>query len=239
MSIRTITRNALYRTAPGLVRRIKQMRHSGNSHETAEWWNDELAGRMSRPNINGQVSNALRDQTAAVLISLCGPEPRRVADFGCGFGEILPPLIERGCTEYVGIDLSDWVIEQGNQETAPRYAPTCRARFECADLREFSPKDDEEFDVIVFNEVLKYVEIEEAVAQLERLSKWLAKDGVICVNISGDVKSQAIFRALEDHFEWIYGTVYQQRPDRAVYRLTKSSATPPFLVGLFRPRGAA
>lgn len=230
-------RTAYYRLVPAsLAHWIHRGRSEDRAHEKAEYWNEELSGRMSSPNRNGRMSNALRDNTAAVLIEECGPPPRRVLDLGCGFGDLAHVLAPRGMEVYHGVDLSDYVIERARRESATwPFAGRSEIRFTNGDLRSFQPPPGAEYDVLVFNEVLKYVEIGEAVDQLRRLSRVLAPDGVICVNISGDPKSRAIFRTLAAHFEWIYGTVYQQRPRRPIYRLTRNAATPPFLVGIFRP----
>ena len=156
-------------------------------------------------------------------------------DLGCGFGDLAQALGGEGLQRYVGVDLSDYVIDRVRRQcTSWPIARRCQLSFHNADLREFVPEDRERFDVIVYNEVLKYVSVDEAVEQLNRYRRWLAPDGVFCVNITDDPKNRAIFRALTKKFTWVYGVIYQQRPDGPRFRLIRDRATPAYLVGLFR-----
>lgn len=215
---------------------IKHRNGIKQKHETADYWNAELSGRMSTPNLNGQISNAMRDQTSAVLLRMCGASTNSVLDVGCGFGDLSQVLSSDGIKRYVGVDLSDYVIERSKTEYSNwLVAKHCDLSFHLADLREFSPPDNEQFDVIVFNEVLKYVTVKEAVQQLKRYQKWLKPNGMFCVNITNDPKHRATFRALDDNFVWVYGMIYQQRPNGPRFRLTHNNATPPYQVGLFKP----
>lgn len=215
---------------------IKRISGSKQIHETATYWNDELSGRMSTPNLNGQISNAMRDQTSVVLLKMCGASTNSVLDVGCGFGDLAQALDIQGVKRYVGVDLSDYVIERSNSEhTTWPVSKHCALSFHKADLRKFMPPDNEQFDVIVFNEVLKYVTVKEAVEQLARYQRWLKPDGMFCVNITNDPKNRATFRALDANFEWVYGMIYQQRPSGPRFRLTHDNATPAYQVGLFRP----
>lgn len=95
------------------------------------------------------------------------------------------------------------------------------------------PQEGDQFDVIVFNEVLKYVTVDEAVEQLKRYARWLTPHGIVCVNITDDPKSRAIFQSRKKNFTWVYGVIYQQRPEGPQFRITRSNATPGYLVGLF------
>ena len=232
-SIRNTLAGVLYRTLPAaVVRRLKQT-VGPPEHETAAFWNGELSGRMSTPSINGRVGLALRNAAIAELIRHCGPIPSTVMDVGCGFCDLAGVLVPLGMKSYVGVDLSDYVIEWAGRERAPTIAAD--VTLHTADLREFSPAPDlPPFDVIVFNEVLKYVEIDEAIAQIDRYRRWLSPDGVICVMHNVFPKGNAVFRAMHGHFTWIYGTVLQQYPERPGFRLRRHPATPPFLLGLIR-----
>ncbi len=228
-------RLAVYGAGPGsVIRRLLPRHQAPKIHETAEYWNQELSGRMSVPNINGRISNAMRDMTSVLLIRQCGLSPTSVLDLGCGFGDLAQALAGAGVQRYIGVDLSDYVIEHA-QSQYPSWpvARQCDLSFHNADLREFVPQDDDQFDVIVFNEVLKYVTVDEAVEQLKRYVRWLAPHGIFCVNITDDPKSRAIFRALNKNFSWVYGVIYQQRPEKPRFRITRSNATPAYLVGLF------
>ena len=235
---RSLLRTLYYKSVAGSRwHRVLRSQRAVATHETAAFWNGELSGRMSTPNVNGRVSNALRDMTSAVLIRQCGPTPGAVLDLGCGYGTLAVVLADNGLRRYVGVDLSDYVVDRANRESAAwPLAEHCDVSFHHSDLRDFTAEADDTFDVIAFNEVLKYVDPDEAVEQVLRYRQWLAVDGVFCVNITDDPKCHAIFRALKSRLEWVYGTVYQQRPDGPRFRVTPSKETPAYLTGLFRPR---
>ena len=235
---RSWLRSLYYKSVAGSRwHRVIRSQRAVATHETAAFWNGELSGRMSTPNVNGRISNALRDMTSAVLIKSCGPTPTSVLDLGCGFGTLAGALADDGLRRYVGVDLSDYVVDRANRESAAwPLAKHCDVSFRQSDLREFTAEADDTFDVIVFNEVLKYVDAVEAVEQVMRYQRWLAVNGVFCVNITDDPKCHAIFRALNRRLQWVYGTVYQQRPEGPKFRVTPSRATPAYLTGLFRPR---
>ena len=80
------------------------------------------------------------------------------------------------------------------------------------------------------------MDVEEALSQLERYRQWLSPDGVFCVTLTDDPKCRAIFHKIGRRFEWVYGSVYQARPDGPRFRLTHDRATPAYISGIFRPR---
>jgi 2-polyprenyl-3-methyl-5-hydroxy-6-metoxy-1,4-benzoquinol methylase len=182
---------------------------------------------MAAPNLDGRVGTALRNATTAELIRICGPTPRAVLDIGCGYCELAGALAGDRLRRYVGVDLSNYVIERAlrEQHSWPAAAQT-DLDFRVADLRSFTAG--EVFNVIVFNEVLRYVEVEEALTQLERYRQWLSPDGVFCVTLTDEIGRS---------FEWVYGSVYQAQPEGPRFQVTPNPATPAYLVGIFRPRG--
>ena len=94
---------------------IKRRNGTKQKHETAGYWNAELSGRMSTPNLNGQISNAMRDQTSIVLLSMCGASTNSVLDVGCGLGDLAQALRSDGIKRYVGVDLRVYVTEPSNR----------------------------------------------------------------------------------------------------------------------------
>jgi SAM-dependent methyltransferase len=241
--VRACLATVAYRTLPGAaVRRLKRAARAPEVHRKPGYWNGELSGRMSTPNLNGRVGNAVRDLVTAELIHQCGPRPRAVLDVGCAFCDLAHVLDRYGLERYVAVDLSDYVIDRARREHSSwPVAGRVEMSFHAADLSEFTPDGtgaeghDTGFDVIVFNEVLQFVEVDEVPIQLRRYSQWLAPDGIFCVMLSHSPKGNAIFRSLHRHFSWIYGMVLQQYPDGPRYRLTRNRATPPFQLGFFRP----
>lgn len=216
-----------------LARRALALRQRRHAHETAEYWNEEAPRLHSA--FNGRVGNGLRHQAIAMMLRHVGPRPRRVLDVGCAFGDLAHALDPGGLEAYLGVDLSDRAIEAAQRRPAPP-ASTATRRFVTADLRAFSPGPDERFDVIVFNEVLYYLNVDEAVRQVQRYGQWLAPGGMLCVSMKKQPKSEAITARLRQRLEWLYGTLLQQQPDGPAYRVRRDPARPAYLIGLMRPR---
>jgi SAM-dependent methyltransferase len=216
-----------------LARRVLAARGGPREHETAEYWNEE-APRLCTA-FNGRLGNDLRNQAIAVMIRSLGPRPRRVLELGCAFGDLADVLEPGGLQTYLGVDLSDRVVGEAQRRPAPA-GSDARRRFVSADLRAFAPDDEERFEVIVFNEVLYYLPVDEAVRQVRRFDRWLASDGVICVSMKKQPKSEAITALLRRTLDWVYGTLLQQQPDGPAYRVRRDPARPAYLIGLMRPR---
>ena len=103
-------------------------------------------------------------------------------------------------------------------------------------LIDFSPGQ-EFFDVIVFNEVLYYIPVEQAVKQTVRFSSFLQPQGLICISCLGDAKSQAIFRELRPRFEWVSGFLCQESTGFQS-QLDARSGHPACQNAVLRPRGS-
>ncbi|MGF6448123.1 class I SAM-dependent methyltransferase [Paraburkholderia youngii] len=95
----------------------------------------------------------------------------RVLDVGCGAGVLASWLSGASISSYFGVDLSEVAIEQARQ------ANIDGAEFAVADA--FEPS--QVFDVIVFNEMLYY--LEEPEEQIRRLARCLAPGGLLIVSI--------------------------------------------------------
>jgi 2-polyprenyl-3-methyl-5-hydroxy-6-metoxy-1,4-benzoquinol methylase len=110
----------------------------------------------------------------SMIAGYCGVLGRRsVLDIGCGIGVLRRHLAPLGYTDYVGVDLSQTAIEQARRE-----APAS-ARFEVAAAEEYQPG--RHFDVIVFNEMLYYLNEPEML--LKRCADFLEKDGVFIISL--------------------------------------------------------
>ena len=88
----------------------------------------------------------------------------------------------------------------------------------------------------MFNEVLYYLPVDEAIRQVQRYGQWLAPGGVLCVSMKKQPKSEAITARLRRRLEWLFGTLLQQQPDGPAYRVRQDPARPAYLIGLMRPR---
>jgi 2-polyprenyl-3-methyl-5-hydroxy-6-metoxy-1,4-benzoquinol methylase len=166
------------------------------------------------------------DQTAATVANLIRyrlPEYPKVLDVGCAGGTLageLPPSVH-----YLGIDASESDIE-----AAQSMWGSDDILFAAQDIREFDPVGT--WDAIVFSEVLSYMAVHEAIAEVRRYAKTLSPEGVVAISMMNDGKSRAIWRALREEFRWIDGILWQQKEPWPSYRISVSRGSPGYLVGV-------
>ena len=166
------------------------------------------------------------DQTAATVANLIRyrlPEYPKVLDVGCAGGTLageLPPSVH-----YLGIDASETAIE-----SAQSLWGGDDILFAARDIREFDPVGD--WDAIVFSEVLSYLAVHEAIAEVRRYAKALSPEGIVAISMTNDGKSRAIWRALRQEFRWIDGILWQQKEPWPSYRISVSRRRPGYLVGV-------
>jgi 2-polyprenyl-3-methyl-5-hydroxy-6-metoxy-1,4-benzoquinol methylase len=161
--------------------------------------------------------------TVANLIRYLLPEYPKVLDVGCAGGTLageLPPSVH-----YLGIDASESAIE-----AAQSLWGGDDILFAARDIREFDPVGD--WDAIVFSEVLSYLAVHEAIAEVRRYSKALSPEGVVAISMMNDGKSRAIWRALRREFRWIDGILWQQKELGPSYRIGVSRGHPGCLVAV-------
>ena len=155
-----------------------------------ETWNKQfLAGSWSH------LDSAPIEKTRHALIALYAshyfPEGKML-DVGCGLGTLRDFLGGPQQSSYVGLDVSDVAIA------------TARAKagnFICGDASAFTTT--ENFQVIVFNEVLYYVDFE---AIIGRFLGFLAEDGLLIVSMCKSEKSTPGLQAweyLDKHFRTV------------------------------------
>jgi hypothetical protein len=87
-----------------------------------------------------------------------------------------------------------------------------------ATSREFDPVGN--WDAIVFSEVLSYLTVNEAIAEIRRYAKVLSPEGIVAISMNNDGKSRAIWRALREEFRWIDGILSQQKEPWPSYRIS-------------------
>ena len=90
-----------------------------------------------------------------------------ILDVGCGFGNITEHIQFK---DYLGIDFSEAVIERAVKKD--------RASFLCASAEDFST--DKKFDIIIFNEVLYYLD---ALEILKKYRLFLKENGFFVISI--------------------------------------------------------
>ncbi|HEY1889913.1 MAG TPA: methyltransferase domain-containing protein [Steroidobacteraceae bacterium] len=111
-----------------------------------------------------------------------------VLDTGCGQGALLGRLPSACYSSYVGIDLSGSAIAVAQKQQNER------STFLVADCEEYSPA--ENFDVIVFNEVLCC--LRDPLCTVERYARSLKADGLLLVSLCTAARGSAtILRRLK------------------------------------------
>lgn len=99
---------------------------------------------------NKMGTEADRYQAIVTYIQKSSVTPPRILDLGCGYGALLEYLPKDAYATYLGVDLSDTAILKARKKKYPN------AIFKVADLHQF--KTEEKFDLLVFNEVLYYLD---------------------------------------------------------------------------------
>jgi 2-polyprenyl-3-methyl-5-hydroxy-6-metoxy-1,4-benzoquinol methylase len=149
---------------------VDRARRSDGLLQSAQTWEAQYAA--GRWDYLGQLSELARFSVLAGYI--CHLKPGgTVLDTGCGQGVLLRRLPSSCYSKYVGIDLSSSAIsvaqEHGNE----------RSTFFAADCEEYSPA--ENFDVIVFNEVLCC--LRDPLRTVERYARSLNPGGLLLVSL--------------------------------------------------------
>jgi len=222
-TLRALGRSVVYRTP---IHRLRALRRRDAKHRKQAYWDAQLASRF-KPYLGGTVSIALRDAVTSRLLLHAVPGARGVLDVGCAAGTLGRALRDAGVERYVGLDISPVAIESADRSFG---------EFHVGDLTSFPVETLPPFDVVVFNEVLYYLDVDEAVRQLERYARLVAEEGALVFSMKRDAKSRAILDAIVARFEWIDGAVFQEQRARPAYELRSDAAFPAYLVGVVRPR---
>lgn len=98
-------------------------------------------------------------------------------DMGCGSGELTLGLVRAGVTNIVGVDFLPRAIEQARRN-AKEGGLDDRVRFECADLRTWTPID--KFDVVFSFDAFEHIGNPEAF--LRRMQDFVAPGGVAVIS---------------------------------------------------------
>jgi 2-polyprenyl-3-methyl-5-hydroxy-6-metoxy-1,4-benzoquinol methylase len=164
---------------------VDRGRRSDGLLQSAQTWEAQYAA--GRWDYLGQLSELARFSILAGYI--CHLKPgATVLDTGCGQGVLLRRLPISCYSKYVGIDLSSSAISvaqvHGNE----------RSTFFAADCEEYSPA--EQFDVIVFNEVLCC--LRDPLHTVERYARSLNPGGLLLVSLCTAARgSSTILRRLK------------------------------------------
>ena len=194
----------LERAARWLNLLVDRGRRSDGLLQSAQAWEAQYAA--GRWDFLAQLSELARFSVLAGYI--CHLKPGgAVLDTGCGQGVLLRRLPVSCYSRYVGIDVSGSAIsvarEHGNE----------RSTFLAADCEEYSPA--EQFDVIVFNEVLCC--LRDPLRTVERYARSLNPGGLLLVSLCTAARgSSTILRRLKQ----AYTTVDEVRVVHSGRRVT-------------------
>lgn len=178
--------------------------------------------------IRVDVTNAM---TAALIKYHCIASPT-VLDVGCTGGTLPPALFS--FKRYLGADVSAHAIDVAEADTfLATDLESGRVSFKVSDLRSFDPNG-YSWDVIVFNEVLYYLKCRQALEQVQRYAESLKPNGIICIAMKNDGKSQAIFSMILRKFDWVDGMLFQQKATKPKYSIDLSRERSAILLGVIR-----
>lgn len=143
-------------------------------------------------------------------------------DVGCGDGVFRRHLHPDAFSSYVGIDFPEAIVRSRKYVDA-------RTSFAAADMRTYQPGS--QFDAIVFNESLYYVD--DPIAELDRYATFLKPDGVFLVSMHRKPKSEKVWVDIARQFAMIDRVTLGNRSD-VQWMLGAFKPAPP----LPRPQGS-
>lgn len=153
-------------------------RRSDGLLQSAQTWEAQYAA--GRWDFLGQLSELSRFSILAGYIWHLKPGGA-VLDVGCGQGVLLRRLPSSSYSRYVGIDVS------GSAVSAAQKQQNERSTFLAADCENYSPA--EQFDVIVFNEVLCC--LRDPLRTVERYARSLNPNGLLLVSMCTAARGSA------------------------------------------------
>lgn len=230
-------RSVIYRTPLSVIfTKLRKVLLPPPAHQDAVWWDDALKADMACC-LGGDANIGLRDVLIGELLRQNEITPRRVLDMGCGGGTLCHSLTQCKLETYIGVDISGYAIERNiSMATNGKDEHGIEISFAASSLQTYTPPPQTTFDVIAFNEVLYFLDVQEVSIQLKRFCRNLDHDGVMVVTMKDDPKSHAIFRKLTQEFDWMGGTLFQECGRRPHFRIKINPKAPGYVVGLLRPK---
>lgn len=155
--------------------------------KTADAWDRQYrSGSWERLEENRELA---RYAVVAALVRRFAPAGARIVDIGCGVGILAEHIAAPGTSyRYDGVDLSSEAIARANAERGQL------GRFRVGDAERPRLEDGEQFDVLVFNEVLNY--FGDPLAAVGRWVSRLDPGGVVVISLWKPSRHRAMDRRL-------------------------------------------
>lgn len=113
-----------------------------------------------------------------------------ILDLGCGEGWQAERMDKLKYHDYLGIDISSEAINRAR-----------KFEDEKTEFRSMNVEDvslDKEYDIIIFNEILYY--LDDPVAMMDRLIEGLTEDGIMIVSMYNSEMTKKLWRAIESKY---------------------------------------
>jgi SAM-dependent methyltransferase len=125
----------------------------------------------------------------------------RILDYGCGFGQTLNALKQRGFNNICGADIDEKVLE------------FCGKIHQVYDCRKIGWDDElkNSFDLIIMSHVLEHFPKDEMISRLAEIRQLLKDDGKIVIMVPNAQSNTGAYWAYEDfthHYLFTSGSIY-------------------------------
>ena len=146
-------------------------------------------------------------------------------DMGAG-AAVLAPLLSgaQAPARYLAVDFSQVAIDRGVEKLGSLQNGPAQAEARCDSLENFTAGD-ERFDLIIFNEVLFF--IEDAAAEVERYRRYLKPGGAVVISLhlpnrpesGAHQKFEKLWRALDPKWKTLDDVALESRTKKNLWRL--------------------
>jgi 2-polyprenyl-3-methyl-5-hydroxy-6-metoxy-1,4-benzoquinol methylase len=223
-------RRLVYAIAP--LRRLAE-REKLSPEANRQHWDTLMSQTRFSTYLGGTINVDGGNALTATMLKYHAPARPAILDVGCSGGTLLPAVAS--FARYTGCDVSAVAISAARAMAAQLLPERAQdIRFDVADLREYRPTS--AYEVIVFNEVLYYLQTDQALAEVLSYAAHLSSDGVLIVSMKDDGKSVAIFKMLLRHFDWVDGIVWQRKAASFDYAIRPDRERPAYMLGVLQAK---
>jgi SAM-dependent methyltransferase len=125
----------------------------------------------------------------------------RILDYGCGFGQTLNALKQRGFNNICGADIDEKALE---------FSGKIHQIYDCREIG-WDNELKNGFDLIIMSHVLEHFPKEEMVSRLAKIRQLLKDDGKIVIMVPNAQSNTGAYWAYEDfthHYLFTSGSIY-------------------------------